>query len=109
MNIIKKAAVAVVAGGLVLTGAATAEAAVFGPGKITAYYKHYTPTQYEINLSNQTANVFVWADTYFVNCRSASIDDGALINMTRLGMVKSAGKYIKIYTSTSYPTYIACQ
>lgn len=103
----KKIATALAAAALVVTGATAAEAATFGPGKITAYYKH--SLQYEINLSNQTANVFVGYDTYFVNCQSASVSDGSLISMTNLGRVKAANKYIKIYTSYTYTTYIACQ
>lgn len=101
-------ATVVATGALVTLAASPAQAATFGPGKITAYYKHYTPTQFEINLSNQAANVFVWADTYFVDCRGAGISDGSLISMTRLGQIKTAGKYITINTSYSYPTYIVC-
>lgn len=99
-------ATALAVGAVALT-AGPAEAATFGPGKITAYYKH--SLQYEINLSNQAANVFVGYDTYFVNCQSASVSDGSLISMTNLGRVKAANKYIKIYTSYTYTTYIACQ
>lgn len=84
-----------------------ADAAVF-QGKIASYVHDTTSlSPYGITL---VAGPQLWlrADAYFVSCTSASISDGSKISMTNLGRIKLSNKTIKIVSSYTQPTYIAC-
>lgn len=98
--------VAALAATVALAGPAAAEN--FGPSRIYTYVHDTTSlTPYGITL-NTGPTVWVRGDTYFVNCTSASVSDGSLISMTNLGRVRAAQKSVRITTSFTARTYIAC-